>query len=112
MFASTSKTVRGVIAPSVSRAVNNGERLYRASTSAAITDGLMKEIRTLVEPYPWSLIKDQRIIGSIFHIITPSVIENLGNLLSSAQQLAVYPAPLRSERDLDTLRALFMVCLE
>ncbi len=80
----------------------------RASTTEVISDGLMKDIRTLVEPYPWNLIKDHRIIGSVFHIITPSVIEDLGNLLSSAQQLAVYPAPLRSEADRDILRALFM----
>jgi hypothetical protein len=85
----TGRNTRGVIALSVSRAVNTGERLYRASTWAAMADGLTKEIRKLVEPYPWSLIQDQRIIGSIFHIITPGVIEDRGT-------------------DHEVLRALFM----
>jgi hypothetical protein len=107
----TSRNVRGVIALSVSRAVNTGGRLYRANTSAAMADGLMKEIRTLVEPYPWSLIKDRRIIESIFHIITPGVFEDLGNLLGPAEYLAVYPAPSHSEPDHDLLRALFMTDL-
>ncbi len=102
------RNVRGVIALSVSRVVNSGGEVYRASTTEVIGDGLMQEIRTLVEPYPWQLIKDDRIIGSVFHIITPSVIEDLGSLLSAAQELAVYPAPSRSEADRDILRAMFM----
>jgi hypothetical protein len=102
------RNTRGVIALSVSRTVNTGERVYRASSWEAVADGLMKETRTLVEPYPWKLIKDQRVIGSVFHIITPSVIEDLGNLLSAAQQLTVYPAPQSSESDRRILRSLFM----
>lgn len=102
------RNARGVIALSVSRVSNAGEKMYRAPSSAAVTAGLMQETRTLVEPYPWNLIKDDRIIGSVFHIITPCVIEDIGNLLGPAQQLTTYPAPLRSEADRNILRTLFM----
>lgn len=96
------------MALSVSRVANTGERLYRAADGEALSRGLTKEVRALVEPYPWRLIQDSRIIGSIFHIITPSVIENLGNLLSSAQQLVIYPTPGISQPDREILKALFM----
>lgn len=100
---------RGVIAISASRALNSGERLYRASTAAMVCDGLAREVRALAEPPPWRLIKDRRIIGSVFHIITPSVVEELGNLISAAQEMVVYPAPWASEPDRDLLRRLFML---
>lgn len=101
------RNARGIVALSVSRVANTGEKMYRAANAEALSLGLTKEVRALVEPHPWRLIEDSRIIGSIFHLVTPSVIEDLGNLLSSGQQLVVYPAPEISQSDREVLQALF-----
>lgn len=102
------RNVRGVIAVSISRVANSRSQLFRGASRKDISAGLTSEIQKLVEPYPWNSVKDHRIIGSVFHIITPGVIEDLGNLLSTIQQMVVYPAPSCSEADRDILRVMFM----
>ncbi|HEV2175286.1 MAG TPA: hypothetical protein VGR71_17055, partial [Nitrospira sp.] len=51
----------------------------------------------------WSNIADPRITGILFHVITPSHIQDI-NLLTVAQQTVVFSLPNRAEPEVELLR--------
>lgn len=97
---------RGVVAISVSRAVNPGKSLYRGASPEVISDGLMAEIQELVGVLPWKLIKDPRIIATVFHLFTPAVVKEFDNLIGTAQQQVVFEKADISERELRMLKRM------
>ena len=96
---------RGVIAISVSRVFNPGDQLYAGPNEATATKHLGDEVQSLGEQCrdAWAKIEDLRIIGILFHVITPSHIQDI-NLLTVAQQTVVFPLPNRVEPDVELLR--------
>jgi len=84
------KSARGVIAISFSRILNPGDKLFVVRRQNMMTR-LSDEIRDLAEKQceSWEKIVDTRIIGVLFHLITPAFIEDI-NLLVAAQEIAVF----------------------
>jgi hypothetical protein len=103
----TDQRVIGVIAISASRAFNPGNLLYKGATEAAVRRGLGDEVQRLGERHrdAWGAIEDARIVGILFHIISPTVVENIA-LLTVAQATVVFPLPGRPHADIELLDQL------
>lgn len=91
---------RGVIAISVSRVQNPGNKLFTAKTEGDMPRLLGDYVQTLGEEYSksWKRIVDTRIIGILFHLITPAVVEEI-NLLTVAQQIVTFPLSFANNSD-------------
>ncbi|HED00161.1 MAG TPA: hypothetical protein ENN18_07245 [Proteobacteria bacterium] len=74
--AETRTSSRGIIAISISRALNKGDMLFIGRGEANMLERLTDDVESLGNKYKrtWSKIVDTRIIGILFHIITPSFI--------------------------------------
>jgi hypothetical protein len=90
---------RGIIAISVSRAVNSGDNLFLAKNERAMGN-LAGEVRKLREHCrrQWQDIVDPRIIAILFHIITPAFVED-AELLVVAQQTCIQSLALPGSSD-------------
>jgi len=64
---------RGIIAVSVSKVLNPGDKLYVGPNEHSMRRGLQREIFTSAEKAEkvWQKFQGSRIIGIIFHVITP-----------------------------------------
>lgn len=93
-------SARGVIAISVSRVFNCGDQLFAGADEDVVKSRLGDEVQALGESVngSWNAIVDARIIGILFHVITPSHIQDM-NLLTVAQQTVLFPIPGRTEPD-------------
>lgn len=96
---------RGIIAISISRALNKGDSLFVGNNEDNMMRGLANKVNKLSEKYKnaWSRIVDTRIIGILFHIITPAFIEDI-RLFTAMQDLEVVNLVLPNSYDGLTLR--------
>lgn len=100
------KNARGIIAISVSHALNPGDKLFTAKTEHGMKR-LADDIQALADTYSksWKYIVDTRIIGILFHLITPAFIEDI-SLLTAAEQINIHSIALQSTYDRLLLRDL------
>lgn len=82
---------RGIIAISISRLLNKGDMLFVGRDEANMLERLADDVESLGNKYKrtWGNIVDTRIIGILFHIITPSFIENI-KLYAAMQNFVVF----------------------
>jgi hypothetical protein len=80
----------GIVAISVSKAVNPGSRLFRAKDPDALRD-LSKDIKALHQQHSgdFDRLVDLRLIGILYHLFTPAYVER-DQLLTAAGQTVVY----------------------
>ncbi len=86
-------TSRGVIAISLSRVLNSGDKIAVAETEHDLNRQLGDEIQDLGEGYfrrAWGSVVDTRIVGVLFHLITLGIVKE-NNRLIAAQQLILRP---------------------
>jgi hypothetical protein len=103
--AANNPEARGVIAISVSRLLNRGDQLFVGPDESTIKQRLGDDVQILGEKYRdvWGNVADVRIIGILFHLITPTHIQDI-NLLTVGQQTVVFPLPIRPRADEDLMR--------
>ena len=95
---------RGVIAISISRALNSGGLLFVGDSEVNIKRALDNKVSELGKRYKsaWNQIVDTRIIGILFHIITPAFIEDI-RLFTVMQDFEVNNLSLPNSADANTL---------
>ena len=99
---------RGVIAISVSRVLNPGNKIAVAETEYDLNKQLGDYIQELAEGHfrtSWKSIVDIRILGILFHAITVGIVKDT-NLLVAAQQLVMCSPPAYPTSDKLLLRDL------
>jgi hypothetical protein len=95
---------RGIIAISISRLLNKGDKLFVGRDEANMLERLGDVVESLGNKYKrtWGNIVDTRIIGILFHIITPSFIEDI-KLYTTMQNFVVFNLSLPNSYDAYTL---------
>lgn len=104
---SEDKSARGLIAISVSRVRNPGGKVFLAESESEMKR-LGQDLQTLGKPHSdkfWAKNIDTRIIGILFHIITPAFVEDIG-LLTAAQQIVMFPPRILGSSDRLLLQGL------
>ena len=96
---------RGIIAISISRLLNKGDKLFIGSDEADMLERLADHVQSLGNKYKrtWDNIVDTRIIGILFHVITPSFIEDI-KLYTTMQNFVVFNLSLPNSYDAHTLK--------
>ncbi len=96
---------RGIVAISVSRVFNPGDQLFAGRDEATLKDRLGDEVQALGKSVAesWNGIAEGRIIGILFHLITPTHLQDI-NLLTVGQQTVVFPISGRVTEDIELLR--------
>lgn len=84
-------SARGIVAVSISRVLNPGKNLLVAKNEHSMRQRLGDTVQTLGDRSRRSdrRISDDRIVGILFHLITPAYIEDIA-LLVAAQQVVVF----------------------
>jgi hypothetical protein len=98
---------RGVVAISVARAINPGTAFLQVRTETDLIPALSVQVRPFTDYYVSRFIKGPRIVGAVFHAITPALVEDV-NEYRTAQLLAMYPSSAASEADRIMLRNIFL----
>ena len=98
---------RGVVAISLSRAVNPGNMFMEVNTEADLTAAMAAEIKPLAEASVEALIRGPRIVGAVFHVSTAAYVKDI-NEYRTSQLLAVYPGDAASVSDRSMLRSAFL----
>lgn len=106
---SQDKSARGLIAISVSRVFNPGDKLFVIKTKQ-VMKRLADDVQDIAQKYSrsWKQIIDTRIIGILFHVITPAFVEDI-SLLTTAQQVDIFSLAIPGSSDallLHNLKAL------
>jgi hypothetical protein len=96
---------RGIVAISVSRVFNPGDQIFAGPDEASVAKRLGDEVQQLGESHAstWKKIVDPRIVGILFHLITPAHIQEI-NLLTVAQEIIVFALLGRPDSDVELLR--------
>jgi len=106
---SNDNSARGVIAISVSRVLNPGDNYFHVNTEYGMKR-LADDVQAIAQKYDsWKRIVDTRIIGILFHLITPAFVEDI-SLLTAAQQIDIFSLALPRSSDallLHDLKTLF-----
>jgi hypothetical protein len=98
---------RGVVAISMTKAINPGTMFLQVRTEANLTPALSSQMRALATYYVSRFIKGRRIIGIVFHVITAALVEDISEY-RTAQLLALCPSAEASEADRVLLRHVFL----
>ena len=98
---------RGVVAISMTKAINPRTMFLQVRTEADLTPALSSQMRDLAAYYVSRFIKGPRIIGIVFHVITAALVEDI-NEYRTAQLLALCPSAEASEADRVLLRHVFL----
>jgi hypothetical protein len=98
---------RGVVAISMTRAINPGTMFLRVSTEAGLTPALFSQMQDLAAHYVSRFIKGPRIIGIVFQLTAAAFVEDI-NQYRIAQLLAMCPSAEASEADGVLLRHTFL----
>ena len=101
------KRNRGVVAISMTKAINPGTMFLQVRTEANLTPALSSLMQDLAEYYVSRCIKGPRIIGIVFHLTTAALVEDV-NEYRTAQLLALCPSAEASEADRVLLRHVFL----
>jgi len=107
---SNDHSARGVVAISVSRTLNPGDKLFVVKTEHDLIR-LADNVQAIAQKHSdsWKRIVDTRIIGILFHLITPAFVEDI-SLLTAAQQIDIFSLALSRSSDellLHDLKTLF-----
>lgn len=91
----------GLVAISVSRLINAGDKMLIIPTENDIPGALGREIDDLITKHKKVCkdVEDPRIAGILFHVVTPSFVEEL-KLFTVAQSATVYHIPGKSDETL------------
>jgi hypothetical protein len=98
---------RGVVAISMTKAVNPGTRFLQVHTEADLTPALAVQMRDLAAHYVSRFISGPRIVGIVFHVSTAAFVEDI-NEYRTAQLLALCPSTEASRADRSMLRHVFL----
>ena len=98
---------RGVVAISMTRAINPGTMFLQVRTEAELTPALFSQMHDLATHYVSKVIKGLRIIGIVFDITTAALVVDK-NEYRTAQALALCPSVEASEADRALLRHAFL----
>ena len=99
---------RGIAALSCSRILNDGNELFRARTQAELSQLISSSIIKIVGDAAHRFTADKRIVGCVFHVITPVVTEDTGFSYGIGQELVAYPALNSTSKDQELLWKMFM----
>lgn len=82
---------RGIIALSMSKILNRGDKIYAYDTEAQGRDGLHQHLRDRTGSFSasWQKLPND-IVGVVFHVITPAV-DRTTNMYVSAQHTNIHP---------------------
>jgi hypothetical protein len=97
---------RGIVAISMTRAINPGTVLLQVRSEADVTPALSSQMQELAAYYSRRMLKGQRIIGIVFHAMTPVFVKE-GNEYRTTQLAALYPSASASRADQLLLRHVF-----
>jgi hypothetical protein len=105
LIVSGSSLARGLVAISISRVLNPGDKLLVARTEGEVALSLADEAESLGQRHShlWKRISDKRIVGILFHVMTPAFIEE-GSILTAAEQAVVFGLPTITDADRELLR--------
>jgi hypothetical protein len=98
---------RGVVAVSMTRAINPGTMFLQVRTEADLTPALSRQMQALATHYVSKLIKGPRIIGIVFHVATAALVVDI-NEYRTAQLLALCLSTGAAEADRVLLRHAFL----
>jgi hypothetical protein len=98
---------RGIVAISMTRAINPGTMFLQVRTEANLTPALLSQMQGLATHYVSRFIKGPRIIGIVFHVSTAAFVEDI-NEYRTGQLLAMCPSREASEADRALLRHVFL----
>lgn len=98
---------RGVVAISLSHAVNPHNAHMRVRTEEQMNPAIAKEIRSIADHLLLPLIKGRRIVGLACYVTTPVFIEDI-NQYRMGQVTALYPSRDASEADRRMLQRAFL----
>lgn len=106
-FSSRDDHARGLIAISLSRVLNPGSKLLVVHSQDDIEGKLAEKIGAVRERYlrVEQRVSEDRIIGFIYHLISPAFIDDMG-LLVAADQIVLVPLSHTSDADRAVLRDL------
>jgi hypothetical protein len=99
----------GLIAVSISRLVNPGDKILAVASEADLRRALHDEIDKVIAHYKrvFGGVKDPRIAGILLHMATPAFVEEHG-LFTVAQSATVYHIPGKSDSGLLQAMALLL----
>lgn len=97
---------RGVVAISMSKAINPDNKTFRVRTESDLALALSSEMRHLTDYYSQRLIKGPRIVGIVFQLTTAAFVES-ANEYRCADLLEVRPSKESSEADKRLIRHIF-----
>ena len=97
---------RGVVAISLTRALNPANMLFAVRTEKDLAASLHSQMHTLATKYTTSLISGPRIVGIVFQMTAPAFVEEL-NQYRMVQVVASYRTNNTSRSDIVLLRSLF-----
>jgi len=96
---------RGVIALSMSKILNRGDKVYAYDTEAEGRDGLHRHLLDRTERFSGSWQKlPNDIVGVVFHVITTAV-DRTTNMYISAQHTNIHPLAREGSLDRQVFRA-------
>ena len=98
---------RGVVALSLSHALNPGEMCPQVRTEADMHRAITSQIRMLVDRILLPLIRGPRIVGLVCQMTTPTFIQDI-NEYRMGQVMAMYPSTAASDADRRMLRRVFL----
>ncbi len=98
---------RGVVAISMTRAINPETMFLQVRTEANLTPALSSQMQELAAHYVSRFIRGPRIIGIVFHVTTAAFMDDM-NEYRTAQLLAMCPSAEASEADRVLLRHAFL----
>jgi hypothetical protein len=99
----------GVIAISISRLINPGDKILTFATESDMADTLRNEISALIRRHEKALrdVRTPKIAGILFHLATPCYIDE-HPLYALAHSATIYPIPGKSDTTLLKNLASFM----
>lgn len=91
----------GIVAISISRVFNQGEKLLVVGNEAALRKKLDEEVDVVRNRCTrrYKDLNDPRIAGILYHVSTPAYLEEIG-LFMAAHSVTIHPIPLKSDRAL------------
>lgn len=98
---------RGVVAISLSHAINPANMYMSVRTQEQLTPAVSSQIRSLADHHLLPLIRGPRIVGLVCHVITAAKIENL-NEYRTGQVMTLYPSRESSPADRAMMRRIFI----
>jgi hypothetical protein len=98
---------RGVVAVSLSHALNRGNAHMRVQTEGQVNPTIAREIRSMADHPLLPLIKGSRIVGLACHVTTPVFVRDI-NQYRMGQVTGLYPSRDASEADRRMLQSVFL----